>query len=108
MADAFAEAVRKRRYFEPWYERLAEELPAADVRHARAMLEVCAKDPNGVSFATLSSSIADEVQDARTRQEAVLRLTRALEEDGYVEQTETRWRFRSELLREFWRWRYVP
>lgn len=108
VADAFAEAVRKRQYFEPWYERLTEELAAADARHARAMLEVCARDPNGVSFATLSGSIADEVPDARSRQEAVLRLGRALEDDGYVEQTGARWRFRSELLREFWRWRYVP
>ncbi len=108
VADAFAEAVRKRHYFEPWYERLDEELSASDARHARAMLEVCAKDPDGVRFATLSGSIADELTDARSRQETVLRLVRALEEDGYVEASGDRWRFRSELLRSFWLWRYVP
>ena len=105
---AFTEAITKRGYFEPWYERLDDELNAADARHARSMLEVCAKDPAGVSYATFSGSIADEVPDARERQEAVLRLAHALRDDGYLEQVDEHWRFRSELLRAFWRRRYVP
>lgn len=106
--EAFANAIALRGYFEPWYERLDDELSAADARYARSMLEVCAKDPAGVTYATLSGSVADEVTDARTRQETVLRLAHALRDDGYLEQDDERWRFRSELLRAFWRRRYVP
>lgn len=106
--EAFASAISLRGYFEPWYERLDDELSAADARYARSMLEVCAKDPAGVTYATFSGSVADEVTDARTRQETVLRLAHALRDDGYLELEEERWRFRSELLRAFWRRRYVP
>jgi hypothetical protein len=108
VSKAFTSGIGKRTYYEHWNERLGEELSPTDARHARAMLEVAAKDPAGVAYTTLSASIADEVRDARTRQETVLRIAHALEEDGYVEKADDRWRFRSEMLRAFWRQRYVP
>lgn len=108
VSAAFNAAVRNRNYYEHWYERLADELIATDARHARTLLEVIAKDVNGVAFSTLSGSLANEIEDARDRQETVLRLSLALSDDGYIEKVDDRWRFRSELLRAFWCWRYVP
>lgn len=108
VAAAFETALTKRSYYEHWYERLDDELTATDARHARVMLEAVARDPEGVRFSTLSGCIADEVDDPRARQETVLRLANSLADDGYIEREGERWRFRSELLRAFWRARYVP
>ncbi len=89
--------------FDWWVQRLPDELGVADAEHARALLEIVAAAPSGVSSATLK-----QVLHERNVDEADQRfLLDALENDGYIMANDHRFVFRSPLLRDYWRARVL-
>jgi hypothetical protein len=106
--DAVFEALlRQHGYFDSWYERLGEELGELSAGHARTLLGACAQDPSGMSKASLEALLSTLVGDATERERQLRFLLDVLENDGYLHQQDGRFAFRSNLLREFWRRRYV-
>lgn len=97
-----------RAYFDYWRQRLAEELGAPDDSLALEMLALAARDPDGVARPTLDVALAEQVRDERVRRERVAFLLDVLENDGYLVEERGRHRFRSPLLREYWRRRVAP
>jgi hypothetical protein len=86
-------------YFDPWYQRLRDELGAADENHALAVLEAVAKDPSGVA-----SGVLHELSSSRGASHEFTRYILAvLVNDGYLVTVDERWCFRSPLLRDYWR-----
>jgi uncharacterized protein len=106
LVDAAFEALlghAYRSYFDPWYVRLTDELGPPEDGYARRLLSVAARDTRGALLSALSQSLAREIPDANARREALLWLLDALARDGYLVKERDRWRFRSPLLREYWR-----
>jgi hypothetical protein len=94
-------SVASSKNFAPWWERLHDELGPTDAAAARAILSVCAADPDGASVATIAAAVANHWTDA-ARDESRSTLLETLEHDGYVTPDVGRWRFRSPLLRAAW------
>jgi hypothetical protein len=106
--DAVFEGLLKQHgYFDSWYERLGEELGELSAGHARALLAACAQDPSGMSKASLDALLSTLVGDAGERERQLRFLLDVLENDGYLHTPDGRFAFRSNLLREFWKRRYV-
>lgn len=99
---------RHRTHFDYWRERLTLELGRPEDGHATALLDVACHDPNGVTQTTLAQTLAVLVQDAEGRRDKLRYLLDVLEGDGYLLQGGGRYRFRSPLLREYWRRRVAP
>lgn len=89
-------------HFDYWRQRLELELDHADASHAIELLNAAARDPKGVTLATLSQTLARAVQDARQRQDRLRYLLDVLTSDGYLVQHEGRYHYRFPLLREYW------
>jgi hypothetical protein len=86
-------------YFDPWYQRLRDELGSVDEAHALAVLEVAATDSNGAP-----TRVVHECLRSRGATHELTRyLLDVLVNDGYLVLVEERWRFRSPLLRDYWR-----
>jgi len=86
-------------YFDTWVQRLRDELGLVDEAHALALLEVAARDPRGAP-----SPVMHELMRSRGADERLARyLLGVLESDGYMIADAKRWRFRSPLLRDYWR-----
>ena len=64
-------------------------------------------DPRGMSKASLDALLSTLVADPGERERQLRFLLDVLENDGYLHQPEGRFAFRSNLLREFWKRRYV-
>jgi hypothetical protein len=93
-------------YFDFWQQRLHEELGQPDDGHALALLNAVARDPDGASDEVLRGVLAARIggDPAQT-----LRYLRdVLENDGYLVRDGDRWRFRSNLLRDYWCRRVLP
>lgn len=90
--------------FDWWVQRLEEELGRVDAGHAHAVLAAAARDEDGVP-----RSVVDELMLSRgVADEAGRRfLLDALENDGYLVASGTRYVFRSPLLRDYWRARVL-
>jgi hypothetical protein len=88
--------------FDPWYQRLSEELGAPRDAQARALLSACARDPEGASRAVLDQTLARQISDLEARAADLVWLLSVLENDGYVVLEGARHRFRSPLLRSYW------
>ena len=86
-------------YFDTWVQRLLDELGPLDEAHALALLEAAARDLGGVP-----KSVMRELMRSRGADEQLTRyLLGVLESDGYLVADAERWRFRSPLLRDYWR-----
>jgi hypothetical protein len=86
-------------YFDTWVQRLLDELGPIDEGHALALLEAAARDTNGAP-----KPIMRELMRSRGADEQLTRyLLGVLESDGYLVLDGERWRFRSPLLRDYWR-----
>jgi hypothetical protein len=86
-------------YFDPWYQRLRDELGPVDEAHALALLEAAAKDSKGAP-----TSVLHECLRSRGASHELTRyLLDVLVNDGYLVVVEERWSFRSPLLRDYWR-----
>lgn len=102
--DAAVERLlEQRQYFATWDERLTATVGRPHDDHARAMLTACALDADGASMTTIRRVLAEHVADATGREEARSWLLDVLVSDGYLVADGERWRFRSSLLRRYWR-----
>jgi len=97
----------RRSYFDYWHQRLTEELGSPQDGWARALLNVCSRDSNGVSRQIFSATLSHHIADANQRDEMLNWLLDVLIGDGYLVEAEGRYRFRSSLLREFWHRRFA-
>jgi hypothetical protein len=101
----------KRAYFDYWNQRLTEELGAPQSDWARALLKACAVDNAGASRAILDQTLTQHITNPNDREAALNWLLDVLLSDGYLTQYTVRnvgrYRFRSNLLREFWLRRFV-
>jgi uncharacterized protein len=96
-------APAKRSYFDYWKQRLHEELGNPDDEQAVALLSAVAADGNGASAATLNAVLTSHINDPAARKARLTYLLDVLCSDGYLVQSNDRYIFRSNLLREYWR-----
>lgn len=92
----------RRTYFSYWDERLHDALGEPSASIARAMLAICARDPAGATPDAMNQSIAAIVPDPLERARAFKWVVDVLSNDGYLVLQDSRWRFRSGLLRRYW------
>jgi hypothetical protein len=85
--------------FDPWYQRLRDELGPVDEGHALALLEAAARDGDGAPHAVMQELMRSRGVDPHVARY----LLGVLESDGYLIEAEQRWCFRSPLLRDYWR-----
>src|SRR5262249_40073282 len=101
----------KRAYFDYWNQRLTEELGAPQSDWARALLKACAVDNAGASRVILDQILTQHITNPNDREAALNCLLVVLLSDGYLTHDHVRgagrYRFRSNLLREFWLRRFV-
>lgn len=98
--------VEYRSYFDWWSQRLAEELGRSRAHQARSVLTACAHAPDGVRGDTLRAIALERAASDEDREWITSNLFDVLESDGYWVQEDQRYRFRSNLLREYWRRRH--
>jgi hypothetical protein len=103
MLGAVIESLLDRRtYFSYWDERLHDSLGAPNDSIARALLAMCAQDPEGATPGAMSHAISSLVPDSLERGKAFKWIVDVLSNDGYLVEHDARWRFRSGLLRRYW------
>lgn len=100
---AIARLLERKVYFSYWDERLASALGSPDDDHARRVLRVCATDPRGAVASTLQRALAAVISDVAQRSRTLTWILDVLHNDGYLVLADKRWRFRSGLLRRYWR-----
>jgi len=91
-----------RAYFDYWRQRLTEELGRPDDQRALALLAGVAAVPEGLTRKALDHLLSELVPEPRERDESLRFLLEVLENDGYFAREDDKFRFRSELLREYW------
>lgn len=92
-----------RHYFSPWDERLGAAIGKPHDEHARLILTACSLDGTGASTATVRTALARAIVDQGERERALGWILDVLVNDGYLVNEGERWRFRSGLLRRYWR-----
>ena len=91
-----------RAYFDYWRQRLTEELGRPDDQRALALLAGVAAAPEGLTKKALDHLLSEHLPEPAARDESLRFLLDVLENDGYLARDDDRFRFRSELLREYW------
>jgi hypothetical protein len=91
-----------RNYFDYWRQRLFEELGKTDAEYAVVLLNSCCRAPEGSNRGTLSLALVHAIADASQRHDKLRYLLDILQNDGYLAEQQSRWSFRSPLVREFW------
>lgn len=92
-----------------WRQRLTDELGRPDDARATALLNAVCMTPEGASRAVLRQLFTEFVADPAERDDKLRFLLDVLENDGYLVYDDAgTYRFRSALLREFWRARIAP
>ncbi len=91
-----------RAYFDYWRQRLTEELGRPDDQRALALLAGVAAAPAGLTRRALDHLLSEHLPEPAARDESLRFLLEVLENDGYLAREDDRFRFRSELLREYW------
>ena len=99
---------QNRNYFDYWRQRLPEELGSPDAAHASLILSHCSRTVEGSTRSALSLALSTSIPDAVARENFLRYLLDVLQNDGYVVDTQSRLRFRSPLLREYWLRRVAP
>lgn len=97
----------RRSYFDYWHQRLTEELGTPQDSWSSALLNACSRDAKGVTRQTFAATLSQHIADIAQRDEMLSWLLDVLIGDGYLVETEGRYRFRSSLLREFWHRRFA-
>lgn len=92
-----------RTHFDHWDERLSKMFDDRMVHFCEMLLEMACRDAAGVAVANVDLRLMQEVTDDRERAELLAQLLDLLTSDGYVVRDETRVRFRSALLRRYWK-----
>jgi hypothetical protein len=95
--EAVERALANRGYFAHWADRLHDAFGRPNDAVARAILDACARDPNGATASTLQA-LVPQTDHSRTW----AWISGVLANDGYLVEHAGRWRFRSGLLRRYW------
>ena len=90
-----------RAYFDYWRQRLTEELGQPDDEQAVALLSA-ASGVDGAGRDTLDAVLRTWISDAGPRDDQLRFLLDVLQNDGYLDEVDGRYRFRSALLRQYW------
>ncbi len=89
-------------YFDPWVQRLAEELGRPQHRRAEELLTACARNPAGASATELAVLLGRHLRDPGERSRELAWLLQVLQTDGYLVLQDDRYSFRSPLIRDYW------
>jgi hypothetical protein len=87
--------------FAVWHEHISKNLPVADQAVARHVLGVLSQNPAGEIEDTLVAQLS-LAQPGVTRRQ-MRDVLNMLSNDGMLVKSDTRWRFRSGLVRRYWR-----
>lgn len=97
-----------RSYFDTWIQRLPDELGPVEGPLAMRVLNAVASDPEGMRASTLDLRLAEQLPDDARRRTRLRYVLDVLQNDGYLVDDRGRLRFRSNLLRDYWRARVMP
>jgi hypothetical protein len=92
-----------RTHFDHWDERLAKMLDARFPKYCEMILGLACHDSDGVRVETLELRLSHEVSNDGERSEILRQLLDLLISDGYLVRGQGVVRFRSALLRRYWR-----
>ncbi len=96
-------------HFDYWRQRLHEELDPHDAGHCIALLSIACADPQGVRHDSLKQALSQRITNAQQAHEKLRYLLDILESDGYLiidnSQNDSRYRFRLNWLRDYWKLR---
>jgi uncharacterized protein len=95
----------KKGYFDYWRQRLHDELGKPDASGAIALLNTVVSDENGASHQTLHQVLIKIYSEQS--EEKLRYLLDILENDGYLVNENSRYYFRSNLLKEYWKRRVM-
>ncbi len=92
-----------RTHFDHWDERLAKMLDNRLQQYCEIVLGLACYQASGVAVTTIDIRLTRELADERERAEMLRQLLDVLIGDGYLVRQEGAVRFRSALLRRYWR-----
>jgi hypothetical protein len=92
-----------RTHFDHWDERLAKMLDSRLQQYCEIILSLVCRDAGGVTVGSIDLRLSRELYDNRERAEMLRQLLDLLISDGYLVRQEDVVRFRSALLRRYWR-----
>jgi len=92
-----------RTHFDHWDERLSKMFDDRMVHYCEMLLSMACHGPAGVAISTVDLRLRQEVTDSRQREELLAQLLDLLTSDGYLVRNEGIIRFRSALLRRYWK-----
>jgi len=92
-----------RTHFDHWDERLKKMLDARFPQYCQVILDLACREIGGVKVETVELRLSKEVSDDRERAEILRQLLDLLISDGYLVRQQEMVRFRSALLRRYWR-----
>lgn len=104
LRDVLESLIDRQPYFSYWNERLHDSLGAPYDAFAHAALATCAHGTDGANFDKMSHACASIATSDLVERKATLKwVLDVLVNDGYLVEIDRRWRFRSGLLRRYWR-----
>src|ERR1035437_1259664 len=92
-----------RTHFDHWDERLAKMLDGRLQQYCEIVLGLACREASGVAIASIDLRLSRELNDDQERAEMLRQLLDLLMSDGYLVRQEGIVRFRSALLRRYWR-----
>ncbi|MDP2999212.1 MAG: hypothetical protein Q8N47_17120 [Bryobacterales bacterium] len=92
-----------RTHFDHWDERLAKMLDARFPQYCEMILGLACREMHGVKVETIELRLSQEVSNDRERAEMLRQLLDLLVSDGYLVRRQDVVRFRSALVRRYWR-----
>jgi hypothetical protein len=92
-----------RTHFDHWDERLSKLLDDRMVHYCEILLGMACREAVGVALSTVDLRLGQEITDDRQRSEPLGQLIDLLTSDGYLVRDESVVRFRSALLRRYWK-----
>jgi hypothetical protein len=92
-----------RTHFDHWDERLSKVFDDRMVHYFEIVLAMACREAGGVAIGTVDLRLSQEVTDERQRSELLGQLLDLLTSDGYLVRYESSVRFRSALLRRYWK-----
>ena len=92
-----------RTHFDHWDERLAKMLDSRYQGYCEIILSLACREASGISVTSIDLRLSNELHDHRERAEMLRQMLDLLISDGYLVRQEGAVRFRSALLRRYWR-----
>jgi hypothetical protein len=92
-----------RTHFDHWDERLAKMLDSRYQGYCEIILSLACREVSGIAVASIDLRLSNELHDNRERAEMLRQMLDLLTSDGYLVRQEDAVRFRSALLRRYWR-----